>query len=71
MKETANVIVFPTLSECFDLPGHKLPGGGSLMKVIHQHPTYTDEKERLERLQELKKLCSIKLHGLNNASRTA
>ena len=41
------------------------------MKVTHQHPTYANEKERLERLQDLKKICSIKLQGLNHSSRTA
>ena len=41
------------------------------MKITHQHPTYTNEKERLERLRELKKLCYINLQGLNHSSRTA
>lgn len=71
MKDVSNVIPFPAPSECFYPSGHKLSGGGTLMKVIHQHPTYTNEKERQERLQDLKKICSIKLQGLNNASRTA
>ena len=27
------------------------------MKVTHTHPTYTDEKERLRRLEEVKQNC--------------
>ena len=41
------------------------------MTITHQHPTYASEKERQERLQDLKKICTIKLQGLNNAPRIA
>ena len=41
------------------------------MKVTHQHPVYTSEKERLDRLQDLKKSCFIKLRTLSSSSRTA
>ena len=71
MKETSKVIRFPEPTACSPLSGHKLSGGGEVMTVTHQHPTYTSEKERQERLQDLKKICAIKLQGLNNAPRTA
>ena len=71
MKETSNVIRFPAPSACSSLSGHKLSRGGELMTVTHQHPTYTSDKERQERLKDLKKICAIKLQGLNNAPRTA
>lgn len=41
------------------------------MKVTHQHPKYTSEQERLERLQDLKKTCAIKIHGLHHSVRSA
>ena len=71
MKEISRVIRFPAPTACFPLSGHKLSGGGDLMTITHQHPTYASEKERQERLQDLKKICTIKLQGLNNAPRIA
>ena len=71
MKTIPNILPFPSPPECFRPSGHKLSGGGMPMKITHQHPTYTNEKERLERLRDLKKLCYISLQGLNHSSRTA
>ena len=31
------------------------------MKIKHTHPVYTNEQERLEKLQDLKKCCIAKL----------
>lgn len=41
------------------------------MKVSHQHPKYTSEKERLERLQALKRTCAMKLQELRRGARSA
>lgn len=42
------------------------------MKIKHTHPEYADEAERLERLQELKKVCLSKLAvAKKDAKRTA
>ena len=41
------------------------------MKVTHQHPKYTNDQERLERLQDLKKICAMKIHGLHSSARPA
>lgn len=71
MKKHPNILPFPSSPECFPHSGHKLSGGGTPMKVTHQHPVYANDKERLERLQDLKKTCSIKLRELNSSSRTA
>ena len=69
MKMTENVIHFPAAS--FPASEHSLYTGGIAMKVTHQHPKYTSEQERLERLQDLKKTCAIKIHGLHNSVRSA
>lgn len=71
MRATSNVIPFSPSRECFPPHGHSLSGGGMSMKVTHQHPAYTSDKERLERLQELKKACTIQLHGLRCTPRSA
>ena len=71
MKEISKEIRFPKPTACSSSSGHKLSRGGDLMTVTHQHPTYASEKERQERLQDLKKICAVKLQGLNNAPRIA
>ena len=65
------IIPFPTGPEYFPDSGHKLSRGGKYMQVKHQHPTYSSEKEREERLKELKKICAYKLHGMKSVQRTA
>ena len=42
-----------SLSRCL----HSLSPGGMDMKVKHTHPSYRSDKERLERLKELKRTC--------------
>jgi hypothetical protein len=37
--------------------------GGLSMKITHTHPTYTDQQERLQRLQDTKKVCIAKVHA--------
>lgn len=71
MKKNPRILSFPSPSACFSPSGHSLSRGGMPMKVTHQHPVYASEKERLDRLQDLKKSCSIQLRGLNSSSRTA
>ena len=41
------------------------------VNIKHQHPTYQTEKERLERLRDLRKACSVKISAAKNGSRTA
>ena len=62
---------WPTSGECSPSAGHKLSGGGMYMNIKHQHPTYQTEKERLERLQEIRKVCTVKIIGAKNKPRTA
>ena len=71
MNEKIKVIPYPFPQACSSVAGHTLCTGGMNMKVTHQHPKYGSEKERLDRLQELKKVCAIKIHGLCNGARTA
>lgn len=71
MNASAKVIPYPSPQECSPSAGHTLYAGGMNMKVTHQHPKYTSEKERLDRLQALKKACAIKIHGLHSGARTA
>lgn len=66
-----NIIPFPTAPEFFPDSGHKLSRGGMVVQVKHQHPIYSSEKERAERLKELKKACSYKLHGMRLNQRSA
>ncbi|MDO4515564.1 MAG: hypothetical protein Q4C76_00315 [Bacillota bacterium] len=33
------------------------------MEIKHTHPVYTSETERRERLEELRKLCSVELRS--------
>jgi len=65
------IISFPCDNAYFPSDASSLSQGGICMTIKHQHPTYTSEKERLERLRDIKKLCAIKLHGQANGSRTA
>lgn len=67
----SKIIPFPTVPEFFPDSGHKISRGGKCMKVKHQHPAYTSDKEREERLKELKKICAYKLHGIKTIQRTA
>ena len=55
MQKKSKVINFPVASS-FDANNHSLSQGGMTMKIKHTHPEYADEAERLERLQELKKV---------------
>lgn len=56
----------------FEVNDHSLSRGGMTMKIKHTHPEYADEDERMERLQELKKMCISRLTGAQkNAKRTA
>ena len=71
MRPGKSVILFPGAPEFFPPPNHSLYTGGIDMKVTHQHPKYNSEKERLNRLRELKKACTIKIHGLHSGARTA
>lgn len=71
MKTSSKVIPFAPARELFPPPNHTLYAGGIAMKVTHQHPKYTSDKERLDRLQDLKKACTIKIHGLHSVTRTA
>lgn len=41
------------------------------VNIKHQHPTYQSEKERIQRLQELRKVCTVKISGMKQKSRTA
>ena len=41
------------------------------VNIMHQHPTYQTEKERIQRLQELRKTCTIKISGAKQKPRTA
>ena len=51
---------------------HSLSRGGMTMKIKHTHPEYADEDERMERLQELKKMCISRLAvAQKDAKRTA
>lgn len=71
MRIAKNVIPFPPAPEFFPPPNHNLYAGGINMKVTHQHPKYTNDQERLERLQDLKKTCAMKIHGLHGSARPA
>ena len=71
MQKKSKVIDFPVASS-FDANNHSLSQGGMTMKIKHTHPEYADEAERLERLQELKKVCLSKLAvAKKDAKRTA
>lgn len=71
MKENVTVIPFPSVPEYFRQDEHSLSGGGMPMKVTHQHPTYANQQERQERLKNLKRICAMKLKGLDDGPRTA
>ena len=71
MKKTAKIIPFPAQGASFPLDGHTFSRGGMRMEVKNRHPEYADEKERLERLQEIKTACASKLCGLGGGNRTA
>lgn len=56
----------------FEEKNHSLSQGGMTMKIKHTHPEYADEAERMERLQELKKMCISRLAvAQKDAKRTA
>ena len=56
----------------FEENNHSLSRGGMTMKIKHTHPEYADEDERMERLQELKKMCISRLAvAQKDAKRTA
>ena len=71
MRTNHRIIPSPTFDACSSLSGHIVSGGGMHVNIKHQHPTYPNEKERLERLQELRKSCAIKISGTKQKSRTA
>lgn len=60
MSAQSNVIIFPGAVSSAE-EKHSLPRGGPPMKIKHTHPEYQDEKERMEKLQELKKACISKV----------
>lgn len=41
------------------------------MKLIHQHPAYKTEEERLERLREVRKRCAAKLQNMRGSGKAA
>ena len=56
----------------FEENNHSLSRGGMTMKIKHTHPEYADEDERMERLQEIKKMCISRLAvAQKDAKRTA
>jgi len=71
MRTNHRIIPFPTLGECSPPAGHIVSGGGMSVNIKHQHPTYQTEKERAERLQELRKACTIKISAAKTSARTA
>lgn len=71
MRTNHRIIPFPVSRACSPAAGHIVSGGGMSMNIKHQHPTYTSEKERLERLQELRKACTVKISAAKNSARTA
>lgn len=71
MQKKSKVISFPGASS-FDANNHRLSRGGMPMKIKHTHPEYAGEAERMERLQELKKMCISRLAAAKkDAKRTA
>lgn len=71
MIPSNNIIIFQPPSSCKE-KNHSLPQGGIPMKIKHTHPVYTNEQERLDRLQDLKKSCIAKLTaGAASTKRTA
>ena len=70
MYERPKVIRFPADARS-PLAAHTGCQEGMPLKLTHQHPTYASDQERLEQLQDLKKLCLVKLHGLRSRSKTA
>ena len=71
MRTTHRIIPFPASGEYSPSAGHIVSGGGMSVNIKHQHPTYQSEKERLERLRELRKTCTVKISGMKQQSRTA
>ena len=71
MRTNHRIIPFPVSGECSLPAGHIVSGGGMSMNIKHQHPTYQSEKERLERLQEIRKSCTVKISATKNSARTA
>ena len=71
MRTNHRVIPFPASRECSPFAGHIVSGGGMSVNIKHQHPTYQSEQDRLQRLQELRKVCITKISGMKQKSRTA
>lgn len=71
MRTNHRIIPFPVSGECSSPAGHIVSGGGMSVNIKHQYPTYQSEKERLQRLQELHKACTVKISGMKQKSRTA
>lgn len=71
MRTNHRVIPFPASGECSPSSGHRISVGGISMNITHQHPTYQSEKERLDRLREIRKTCTVKISGAKNSPCTA
>lgn len=71
MRTNHRVISVTSSGKCSLSPGHIVSGGEMSVNIKHQHPTYPSEKERLQRLQELRKACTVKISGMKQKSRTA
>lgn len=71
MRTNHRIILFPVSGECSSPTGHIVSGGGMSVNIKHQHPTYQTEKERLDRLRELRKVCTVKISRAKNRPRTA
>ena len=71
MRTNHRIIPFPVSGECSLPAGHIVSGGGMSVNIKHQHPTYQSDKERLQRLHELRKACTVKISGMKQKSRTA
>lgn len=56
---------------CIPFHVHSVHQGGMSMTITHQHPSYVSEEERLERLRQLKRVCSTQLKNKSGHERTA
>ena len=65
------LIRFPEAQVFPSTAAHSVVRGGMPMKVTHQHPTYANQQERQKRLKDLKRICAMKLKGLDDGPRIA
>ena len=61
-ENTSNIVVFPAI-----MP-HTVVEGDGAVEIKHTHPEYQNEEERMQRLKELRRTCTLLVRAQRQAA---